>query len=204
MSLASLALAREQFEAALPTIVATAEYAFRKLRRQDREEAVAEARAAAFSAWHGLVRRGTDPVGVGITGIAHNAVRYVKNGRRIANRHCGRGALDVHHRRAQRRCGFRILSLDSDAEFAPRSASGSWRDWVIADDRANPAQQACIRIDIEAWLAGLPSRKRRMAELLAIGHETGVVAQLLGVTPGAVSQARAWLARSWRTFQGEA
>ena len=42
-----------------------------------------------------------------------------------------------------------------------------------------------------------------MAELLAQGHETGVVARMLGVTPGAVSQARTWLSASWERFQGE-
>jgi hypothetical protein len=49
----------------------------------------------------------------------------------------------------------------------------------------------------------LPERKRQMAELLAEGHETGVVARMLGVTPAAVSQSRAWLESSWRAFQNE-
>jgi hypothetical protein len=39
--------------------------------------------------------------------------------------------------------------------------------------------------------------------LLAAGHTTGGVAGLLGVTPGAVSQARARLMASWLAFQGE-
>jgi hypothetical protein len=30
-----------------------------------------------------------------------------------------------------------------------------------------------------------------------------VVASLLGVTPGAVSQSRTWLAESWKKFQTE-
>jgi hypothetical protein len=42
-----------------------------------------------------------------------------------------------------------------------------------------------------------------MAELLAEGHETGVVARMLDVTPAAVSQSRTWLEASWRAFQGE-
>ena len=59
------------------------------MRRQDREEAVAEARAAAWSAWHGLIRRGKDPLAVGVTAIAINAIRYVRNGRRVGNTSCG-------------------------------------------------------------------------------------------------------------------
>jgi hypothetical protein len=43
-----------------------------------------------------------------------------------------------------------------------------------------------------------------VAELLGGGLRTGEVACLLGVTAGAVSQARAWLASSWERFQGDA
>src|SRR5258708_5171099 len=97
LSGASSTPAHRQFEAALPAILATARFAFRRRRPQDRDEAVAEVRAAAWSAWHGLVSRGQDPVAVGVCGIANNAVRSVLNGRRIANTHCGRGAMDVYH-----------------------------------------------------------------------------------------------------------
>src|SRR5438105_4697120 len=105
MSAASLSRAastpvHRQFEAALPAILATARFAFRRRRPQDRDEAVAEAQAAAWSAWTGLVSRGQDPVAVGVCGIANNAVRYVLKGRRIANTPCGRGAMDIHHPRA--------------------------------------------------------------------------------------------------------
>jgi hypothetical protein len=59
-------------------------------------------------------------------------------------------------------------------------------------------------VDFATWLAGLPERKRQMADLLVVGHETGVVARMLGVTPAAVSLTRSWLARAWSEFQGEA
>jgi hypothetical protein len=35
-----------------------------------------------------------------------------------------------------------------------------------------------------------------LAALLAVGHETGVLARLFGVTAAAVSQMRAWLAEN--------
>src|SRR5262245_2911394 len=62
----SLVAAQEQFTATLKAVEDAAGYAFRRRRRQDREEALAEARAAAWSAWHGLIRKGKDPVEVGV------------------------------------------------------------------------------------------------------------------------------------------
>ena len=106
LSRASLAPVHLQFEAALPAILATARFAFRHRRPHDRAEAIAEAQAAAWSAWSGLVSRGHDPVEVGVSGIANNAVRNVLQGRRVGNPTCGRGAMDIHHPRAQKRCGF--------------------------------------------------------------------------------------------------
>jgi DNA-directed RNA polymerase specialized sigma24 family protein len=202
LSGASSTPAHRQFEAAMPAILATARFAFRRRRPQDRDEAVAEVLAAAWSAWHGLVSRGRDPVAVGVCGIANNSVRSVRNGRRVANSHCGRGAMDIHHPRARKQCGHAIVSLDRHVSPGPGPPSDSWRDWLAEDNRVSPADEACFRIDFAAWLARLPVRKRQMAELLAEGHETGVVAGRLGVTPGAVSQSRAWLEASWRAFQG--
>ena len=56
MSAASLTSAHRQFEAALPAITNAVRYAFRRRRPQDRAEAVAEAQAAAWSAWAGLLK----------------------------------------------------------------------------------------------------------------------------------------------------
>ena len=61
-----------------------------------------------------------------------------------------------------------------------------------------------LALDFEGWLAGLPERKRRVAELLAEGHEGVVVARLVGVAPSRVTQLRSELAASWRAFQAQA
>jgi hypothetical protein len=204
MSALSLSVAHQQFAGALPAITIAAEFAFRRRRRQDREEAVAEVRAAAWSAWHGLLERGKDPLAVGIWGIAANACRYVRNGRRIGNRHCGRGAMDVHHPRAQKRDGFRVISLDAKDELIPGMGHQDWREWLAADNRCTPADEAAFRIDFATGLDALPPRKREIAELLCVGNETGVVARLAGVSPGRVSQLRSELAASWHALQGEA
>jgi predicted transcriptional regulator len=56
-------------------------------------------------------------------------------------------------------------------------------------------------IDFEDWLGRLPERRRLSAELLSQGYGTKEVAHQLGVTAGAISQARAKLARNWNEFQ---
>jgi len=204
LSRASLPDVHQAFVSALPRMDNTIRYAFRRWPKQDRQDALAETRAAAWSAWSGLIRRGRDPVAVGVVGIVNNAIRYVRNGRRIGNRQGGgQGAMDVNHPRAQKRCGFKVFNLDSNAERVTEGFRDSWREWAVVDNRCTPAEQAAFRLDFAGWLVSLPARKRQMAELLVEGHETGVVARVLRVTPGAVSQARPWLEASWRAFQGE-
>ncbi len=73
----------EPFEALMPKIKEAASFAFRTLNRTDRDEAIADVCAAAWSAWHGLIKRGQNPLEVGPIGILTNAIRYVKNGRRV-------------------------------------------------------------------------------------------------------------------------
>jgi len=189
----------QAFAAALPRIDAVLRFQFRHWPRARREEAVAEARAAAWGAWHGLIRRGRDPVAVGVTAIAANVCRGVRKGRKVGNPTAGRGAMDVQNPEVRRRLGLRVVPFEEVAG----PPSGSWQDWLAEDHRVGPAEEACFRLDFAAWLGGLPVRKRRVAELLAVGHGTVEVAQLVGVTPAAISQARVALARSWREFQGE-
>src|SRR5256885_13039060 len=117
MSAATWIAAQQEFTAHLSAVENAARWAFRhrlRLRRQDFEEAVAETRAAAWSAWVGLLSRGKDPVQVGVHGIANNAVRNVRNGRRVGNVHRGRSAMDVHHRKAQPASGYKLKSLDGN------------------------------------------------------------------------------------------
>jgi hypothetical protein len=207
MSTPALSTVQAQFESALPTIHEVARFAFRKRRHHEREEAIAEAQACAWKAWCGLARRGKDPVAVGITGIAGYAVRHVLNGRRLGNPTAGgRGLMDIHHPRARRKLGYTILSLDARSGLTSESGTtlDVWKEWLAADHRPGPADQAAFRVDFAAWLAGLPARRRRVAERMAGGWTTGEVARELGVSPAAISMTRATLARSWRAFQGEA
>ena len=147
MSAASLIAAQQEFTVHLPAVEKAARWAFgrgRRLRRQDYEEVLAEVCAAAWSAWVGLLRRGKDPVQVGVHGIANNAVRYVRNGRRVANRSGGRGAMDVYHPEAQKDRGFRVINPDSLDETVDGSPPGVWTN------SCTPADEACFRVDYAA------------------------------------------------------
>src|SRR3954453_755640 len=129
MSALSLVAAQEQFTATLSAVEDAARFAFRRLRPQEYEEKLAEAKAAAWSAWTGLIRRGKDPLEVGVHGIATNAVRYVRNGRRVRNTTCGQAAMDVYHPKAQSKSGFKLISLDTGEDAgAEESTRGSWRE----------------------------------------------------------------------------
>ena len=199
MCIASLSDAQREFVARLTVIENATRYAFRRrrLRRHDYEDILAEAIAACWSAWVGLISRGRDPQEVGVCGIANQAVRYVRAGRRIANRTCGRGKMDIFHRRAQKARGFRVFDSGGVDEAVEGAEHGVWTNCCT------PAEEACFRVDYAAWLDALAPRRRRTAELLAAGHGTLEVAREVGVSPPAVTQARAALCASWRRFQGE-
>jgi hypothetical protein len=197
---ASLSSIHKQFEAALPSMDSVIRHHFRNWPARRRADALADARAALWAAWHSLIRRGKDPLQVGVTGIAARCCLFKKAGRKLGNKNRGRGCLDIHDPRARRRLGIEIISLDRDEETVARDG---WRGWLAENKRVTPADEAAFRLDFGRWLAGLPERKRQMAELLVMGEETGSVARQLVVTPGAVSQTRTWLESSWRAFQGE-
>lgn len=204
MSALSLTQVHEKFVAALPAMQSTIAYQFRHLPRRCRAEAVADGVAACWHCWHGLLNRGEDPSAISPTGIAANAVRYVRGGRRLGTGTSGRGNMDVFNPRARRARGYSIVSLDQGEEDGPGSSAEAWREWLAQDNRVSPAGEAAFRLDFQAWLETLPPRKRWIAELLAEGHETSIVAGLVGVSPGRVSQIRSELADSWREYQAQA
>jgi hypothetical protein len=81
--------------------------------------------------------------------------------------------------------------------------AGEWKEALVEDKHAGPADTAAARIDVAAWLRSLGRTKRRIAKLLARGEGTGAVAKKFGLSPGRVSQLRAGLQVSWGEFQGE-
>ena len=202
LSGASLATAQQQFTAALPAMTEVLQFQLRGWSPKRRAEVIADAQGAAWAAWYGLVRRGKDPLTVGITGIAFNAARFVRAGRQI-----GRGkpgpATDVMSRRAQREHGFALLDLERIEEDEQGMVADNWHHVLMADRRTTPADAACFNLDFRAWRAGLPRLKRVVAERLAEGFSTGEVAKKVRLSCGRVSQIRALLKENWASFQGE-
>jgi len=80
---------------------------------------------------------------------------------------------------------------------------GEWREVLLEDRRAGPAETAAARIDIGDWFTSLPRKKRRLAENLATGLTTKKAASKFRLSPGRISQVRRELMDSWRAFQGE-
>ena len=82
-------------------------------------------------------------------------------------------AMDIFHLKAQAACGFKVVSLDSDAERWPGRGLGTLERVAGLRQPGRPGRRGGLPGRLRGWLAGLPARKRRVAELLAEGHERG-------------------------------
>jgi hypothetical protein len=184
----------QQFLTMLPLIKHLAWNAFHKQDPEAREERIAEVVAHAFIMYVALVRSGRSSLAYA-TPLASYGIRRVKSGRRAAT---GQNVRDVSSEQARMDKGFILERLD---HYDP--AKNAWRDVLIEDRKATPADLAAARIDFTAWLAELSPRSREIAESLAVGETTGSVAKLFAVSSGRVSQIRRELRESWEEFQGE-
>ena len=107
-------------------------------------------------------------------------------------------ANDVASGACQRQRGVKLERLDR------RHPDGEgWREIVVEDKTAGPAEIAATRIDFGDWLGLLSSRKREIAETLATGESTGKTARRFGLSDARVSQLRRELMDSWQAFVGE-
>jgi hypothetical protein len=97
-----------EFLALYPVVERHARVVFRGRNPTDREEAAAEAVAAAFESYVALKARGQDPVRDFPTAMATFAVLHVKDGRHVGGRRCRK---DVLSPQAQQVHGFQVESL---------------------------------------------------------------------------------------------
>jgi DNA-directed RNA polymerase specialized sigma24 family protein len=178
----------------LPSIRRQASVAFRNSMPDAREELIAEVVAKAFRAFCRLVERGKEDVAFA-TPLAQYSIRQVRSGRLLGGR---RGLRDVMSARDQHR-GFEIDRLG----HCDREES-QWREIVVEDHRAGPAEIAACRIDFANWLRLLPRHRRKIALKLATGESTSETAKRFGISSSRVSQLRLWLKENWSQFQGEA
>jgi len=179
----------------VPAIRRSAQFAFRGLPPQRRDDAVSAALAICCVAVYRLAERGRLHV-ARPTPLAQFAIRQVCGCRDVGGRLNVRDVLSTY---AQRRKQFQVERL---SRFDPED--GEWREMIIEDRHAGPADTAAMRIDFAAWKGRLSWRKRRVAELLATGEQTRNVARRFDLSPGRVSQLRHELRANWHQFQGEA
>jgi DNA-directed RNA polymerase specialized sigma24 family protein len=181
----------DDFMALKSVVERHAKIAFRYLSPADREEAVAEAVAAAFQSFVSLTRRSKDPFRFPSM-IATRAVQHVQNDRRVGSKLNSR---DVFSRLASQRKGFQLQSLFR--------AEGEWTE-ALVDNRQTPIpDQVSFRCDFPRWLQTLRPRDRRLVDLLAMGHSTASTARRFGLSPARISQLRRELHQWWQVFHGE-
>lgn len=161
LSRATVSVCCAKFLVLLPAIREQARFACRTEKPERRQEFIAEVIANCWVAFVRLVERGLLDV-VYPTPLAQYAIKQVRDGRRVG---CKLNVRDVSSEYAQRAKHFTVARLDRFDE-----QKGEWKEVLIEDRHAGPAETAAARIDIGAWFASLPRRKRRIAATLATGE----------------------------------
>jgi hypothetical protein len=178
----------------LPAIQRQARIAFHHLDAEARDEMVEEVVANAFVAYGRLVELGKAELAYP-TPLASNGIKQAKAGRKVGGK---LNVRDVSSRHCQVTKGVKVGRLDHFDE-----ESQEWKEIIVEDRKAGPAETACCRIDFGDWLASLSRRYRKIAMILAMGESTKRVARRFRVSPGRISQIRRELLDAWNRFQGE-
>jgi len=184
---------RDRFLEMLPQICKQAGVACRMLGTEAKEEFVQSVVAAAYAAFIRLVELGKEDLAYA-TPLAQFGIKHVRCGRIVGT---PRNVQDVGSKYGQIARGFLFERLDR------RYGNGLWKEVLVEDHRAGPAETAAARIDIDDWFRLLPVRSRRIAKDLASGEATGDVAKKYELSKSRVSQLRNELRTSWLGFQGE-
>jgi len=184
----------DRFLELLPSIREQAEYAFRGLPIETREELIQEVIARAYGLFVSLCRRGKLAL-VYPTPLTKFAIRNVREGRRIGSR-CNSQDITSPSVCAEKR--IKIERLDR-----LNRRSGHWREVLVADRTAGPADTAIARIDWTDWLASMSRRQRAIASVLASGETTGAVARKFRISSARISQLRVWFMENWNEFHGQ-
>ena len=151
------------FLAMLPQIITHARIAFRHVRGQDRQDKIQEVVANALVAFHRLVQLKKAHLAYP-TVLARYAVAQIKDGRLVGGH---MNVKDASSPYCQRVKGVIMERLDhyDDVE-------GAWKEVVVEDKTAGPADIARTRIDFSDWLDTLGRRNRKIALKLAEGEKT--------------------------------
>jgi hypothetical protein len=176
----------------LPRLQQCFQIRFRHLPAAEREEAQAEAVAAAYAGYHRLAALDRLADAHPST-VADYACRHVAQGRRLGT---AQSRNDVMSGPARSRPCLQRLT--------PAAGAGAGLGELLLEDRrTGPAELAAFRLDLRDWLSRVSKRNRRIVEQLAAGERPGAVARRYGLSPGRISQLRLALKRSWAQFQGD-
>jgi hypothetical protein len=184
-----------KFLALLPLIQQLARRAFRRCAIEERQELIAEVVANCWAAFVRLMD-GDREERVFATPLARFAIRQVRDGRRVGT---PSNVNDICSHYARQRRGCRVERLD---HYDQREQC--WKELLVEDRHAGPADTAAARIDFADWLRSLPIRPRCVAEKLAVGETTGAVARRFRLSTGRISQMRRELRQGWDDFQSGA
>jgi len=184
----------DKFLQLLPAIREQAEYAFRRVPVDAREELVQETIATAYNLFVSLCRRGKTAL-VYATPLAKFAIRHVREGRRIGSRCNSRDITSPCS------CAAKRITIERLDRFNRRR--GQWREVLVENRTAGPAETATARIDWSDWLRSLSRRQRAIACTLAGGETTGVAARKFKISQARISQLRTWFRDNWNQFHGE-
>lgn len=184
-----------QFLRLLPGIREYAQRRFWYMGAEQREECVQEVVAYALLAFVRLVELCKLALAYP-SPLARYGVARVRDGRHVGSSF---NKNDITSEYCQRTAGLKIDRLDRIA-----SSGHGWKEVLVEDRHAGPAEIATSRIDFHDWLLRLPKKKRQIAEALAQGETTSVVARRFQVSSARISQYRNELAADWNTFQAEA
>ena len=179
------------FVTLLPQIKLHAQVAFRGHQPEEREDLVQEVIANAYVAYDRLVKLDRQHHAYA-TPLAQYAIKQVRSGRRVGSKLHQRDVMSPANRRV---VVEHLDQFDSDA--------GEWKEALVEDRHAGPAETAAARLDVGMWLKRLPRRNRRIAKVLANGESTAAAAKQFDISPARVSQLRQELRQSWRELQGE-
>jgi hypothetical protein len=182
------------FLAMLPAIATHARIAFGNLGPEARQEAVQEAVCNAMVAYVALAQRGKVALAYPSV-LARFAVAQTRGHRKVGGH---LNCKDISSKYCQAHKGVVVERLGRfDGE------EGQWVEAVVEDHHTPVPEQVAFRCDFPAWLNTLSRRNRRIAQALAVGHNTGEIARRFKVSAGRISQLRRELHQSWNEFLDE-
>ena len=148
------------FLSMVPTIRRYAQFAFRDLDKEAKDDAVVEAVANAMVAYVALYEKGREELAYP-TVLARYAIAQYRAGRRVGNR---MNRHDAFACLARRQHGFALQRLSE-----PTDDPDDWFEATVEDTKTAVPDQAAFRCDFPAWLASDDLRNRGIARVLAVG-----------------------------------